>query len=101
MAPRPRLPALPLLCLAAAAVATTRATVLLLGPTTDLQATAGGVDKAGIVGQLLELVDGDSVSAWNSTFAHVTGSGGALHARQQVRHVAYRHCCTLIEVSRL
>jgi hypothetical protein len=67
----------------------TRATVLLLGPTTNLQvpdqqASAGGVDSAEIVRQLLLLLDGGGVSAWNSTFTHLSNSGGALHARQQV-----------------
>jgi hypothetical protein len=74
-----------LLCLAPS----TRATMFLLGPTTNLQIPdqifkAGGVDSAEIVRQLLLLVDGEGVSAWNSTFTHVSGSGGALHARQQV-----------------
>jgi hypothetical protein len=75
-----------LLLLPGLLLGSSRATVLLLGPTTDLQSPdeAGGVDSAEIVRQLLLLVEGDGVASWNQTFTHVNGSGGALHARQQV-----------------
>ena len=75
-----------LLMLLSLGASSTRATVLLLGPTAALRTQAGGVDENSteIVRQLLLLVDGNGVSAWNSTFAHINGSGGALHARAMV-----------------
>ena len=84
--PYPGMSRSPLLLLLGLLLGCSHATVLLLGPTTDLQSPdeAGGVDSAEIVRQLLMLVEGDGVASWNQTFTHVNGSGGALHARQQV-----------------
>ena len=60
---------------------------LLLGPTANLQTTEAHneTDRAEIVRQLLLLVDGSGpASMWPATFAHVNGSGGTIHVRQQV-----------------